>query len=104
MPYSLFTSTAKYTVCVVQMFPHAYFSSGFSEQMFPQAYLLPLLLAFFLYKQQIAFRLSFRFKEKKKFTTTDVCFSLPTPRFLVKIYKEVCIRFPPFLPCLLNVI
>ena len=52
--YPLFIYTAHYTLCVVQMFPHTYFSSGFSVQIFLQACFLPLLLAC-LYKQQIAF-------------------------------------------------
>lgn len=59
-------------------------------------------LYFFQYKQQIAFQWSFRFKEKKKFTTTEVFFYLPTPRFLAKIYKEIHILVPLFTDFLMS--
>lgn len=65
-------------VCCANVSLHLLFKY-FSEQMFPQVYIFPLLKAFFLHKQQIALRLSFRFKNKKKKSSLQmfVPFSVP---------------------------
>lgn len=73
-------------VCCANVSPHLLFKC-FSEQMFPQVYFLPLLKAFFLYKQQIALRLSFRFKKKKRSLQMFVAFSVPQD-FQQKFIKE----------------
>lgn len=105
LPCTILSPFLQHSICcanVVQMFPHTYFSIGFSKQIFPQVYFFPILLAFLSIQTTVAFQWSFRFKEKKKFTTTEVCFSFLTPRLLAKIYKEIHILVPLFTAFLMS--
>lgn len=78
----------------------ACFSSGFLEQTFPRVYFLFLYWRFFLYKQQIALLLSFRFKrgfDKKKGGGSPTA---QMPAFLCKLLGEKMSNL--ILPCCLS--
>lgn len=88
--YSLFISAAHYMLCCKNVSPHLLFK-WFLRADVPPSVLSSSFTSIFLHKQQIAFGLPFRLKEKEIFTITDVYFSLCTLRVLAKIYKEMCI-------------
>lgn len=82
--------------CCADVSPHLLFNWFLKADIPPSVISSYFTCISFNTNNRLLFSSPLDLRRKKKFTTTEVFFYFPTPRFLAKIYKEIHILVPLF--------